>query len=49
MVMDLRDLYETDADFRGYVDRHCRCYEISLDEALEHAIVRQYAERGEEQ
>lgn len=50
-TQNLREIYETDADFRGYVDRYCKNYNegksISVEEALEHEIVRLYAERGE--
>ena len=42
--MNLKELYETNADFRRYVDRHARQYEVSTEEALEHALVRNYAE-----
>lgn len=50
--MELRELYETDSDFRGYVDRYCMSYknrtDITVEEALTHAMVRNYAEqRGE--
>lgn len=42
--MNLKEMYETNADFRRYVDRHARLYGISMEEALEHALVRNYAE-----
>lgn len=50
--MELRELYETDSDFRGHVDRYCMNYcegkRITVEEALTHAMVRNYAEqRGE--
>ena len=44
--MNLTELYETNADFRGYVDRYAKHNGISTEEALEHAMVRQYAEEG---
>lgn len=44
--MNLTELYETNADFRGYVDRYAEHNGISTEEALEHAMVRQYAEEG---
>ena len=44
--MDLKELYETDERFRGYVDRYAKHNEISTEEALEHAMVRLYAEEG---
>jgi len=40
----LEQLYETNSDFRRYVDRHTRQYEVSTEEALKHALVRSYAE-----
>lgn len=46
--MDLRKMYETDADFKGYVDRFVKHRNISTDEALKHSIVRNYAEDLEE-
>ena len=51
--MDLKGLYETNADFRRYVDRYCKnSHEgkgCSLEEALEHEVVRQVAEQYREQ
>ena len=45
--MDLKELYETNADFRRYVDHYCNnSHEgkgCKLEEALEHAVVRNYA------
>lgn len=51
--MNLKELYDTDSDFRGYVDRYCKSYnsrkDITVEEALTHAMVRNYVEqRGEE-
>lgn len=37
----MRDFYESNNDFRGYVDRFCKTYEKSVDEALQHASVRE--------
>lgn len=49
--MNLTELYETNADFRRYVDHYCQNYvegrKITVEEALTHAMVRQYAEEGE--
>lgn len=42
--MNLKEMYENNADFRRYVDRHTRQYEVSTEEALKHALVRNYAE-----
>lgn len=41
--MNLQELYETNGDFREYVDRYCRCYRISVEEALNHKLVEEYA------
>ena len=41
----MSELYESNPDFRGYVDRYCRCYRISVEEALTHELVRLYAEQ----
>lgn len=45
--MDYKALYDTNADFRDYVDKYCAHHSegkgISLEEALEHRIVRNYA------
>lgn len=46
-TVDLRKLYAENADFKQYVDRYCEKHSegkgISLEEALKHEIVRQYA------
>ena len=41
----MTELYESNPDFRAYVDRYCRCYRISVEEALTHELVRLYAEQ----
>lgn len=50
--MNLKEMYETNADFRGYVDRYCNPYtdgkRITVEEALEHEVVRLYATYLEE-
>lgn len=50
--MNLKELYDTDLDFRGYVDRYCKSYnsrkDITVEEALTHRIVQLYIEEGEE-
>lgn len=50
--MDLKELYETNERFRGYVDRHAKHYGISVEDALSRAAAREYAkylaEEGEE-
>lgn len=42
--MDIRDFYNSNIDFRGYVDRFCKTYDLSVDEALQHSTVREVAE-----
>ena len=42
--MDYMELYNTNADFKGYVDRYRRKHALSVVEALEHMLVRNYAE-----
>lgn len=48
MPIDTGELYNTNADFREYVDRYCKNYNegrsISTEEALTHEIVKRYAE-----
>lgn len=47
----MHDLYEKNKDFKGYVDRYCRTYGVSVEEALEHKLVqdvgKQYKEQAE--
>lgn len=49
----MRDFYNTNKDFRDYVDRYCKNYvegrSITVEEALEHAVVRQVVEQYREQ
>ena len=40
----MTETYNNNPDFRGYVDRYCRCYRISVEEALTHALIRLYYE-----
>ena len=46
--MDYKKLYETNADFKNYVDKYCekhkerKCSPVEV--ILEHKIVREYAE-----
>ena len=39
--MEIKQFYETNADFHLYVDRYCKTYRLSVDEALRHELVRQ--------
>lgn len=47
--MDYRKLYETNADFKTYVNKICKTYRISVEEALLRLIVQnvgdEYAKR----
>lgn len=42
--MDYKEFYETNQDFRGYVDRYARHNGKTVEEALEHDLVKQYAD-----
>lgn len=42
--MNSREMYKTNEGFRGFVDRYARHHGISVEEALDHALVRNYAE-----
>ena len=37
----MQDLYENNNDFKRYVDRYCRTYSLSVEEALEHNLVQE--------
>ena len=39
--MEIKQFYETNADFLLYVDRYCNQYRLNVDEALVHELVRQ--------
>ena len=47
----MREFYDRNADFKRYVDRYCKTYRLTVDEALEHEIVKrvaaQYREKEE--
>ena len=38
------DLYLSNKDFKVYVDRYCRKHHVTIEEALQHAIVRHVAD-----
>lgn len=40
----MKELYETNADFKAYVDKYMKKERIDLDTALSHAMVQNYAE-----
>ena len=46
--MNLSKVYQTNANFRMYVNHYCNTYcegkKITVEEALTHAMVRNYAE-----
>lgn len=42
--MNLRKLYEENADFQRYVNMYCQKHHISVEEAIQHVIVKNYAE-----
>lgn len=35
------ELYNTNQDFKDYVDRYCNTYKVTVDEALTHALVQE--------
>ena len=41
---NVKELYETNADFRRYVDGYSQLYGMATDEVLEQALVKEYAE-----
>ena len=50
-MVPMYDFYDRNADFKMYVDRYCKQYGLTVDEALEHEIVKsvaaQYREKEE--
>ena len=45
--IDINDLYRDNADFKSYVDKYAKLHSegkpITVEEALEHSIVQEYA------
>lgn len=41
--MDLKKLFNTNDDFKGYVERYCKQTGKTIEQALEIAIVKEYA------
>lgn len=39
----MREFYNGNDDFRRYLDRYCKQYGLTVEEALEHEIVKQVA------
>ena len=43
MTNELQELYETDKDFKRYVDERCRNHSMSPAEVFEFNILKEYA------
>lgn len=43
MSKELKELYETDADFKEYVDRFCAIHNLTVEEAFDFNLLREYA------
>lgn len=41
MERNLRNEYRNNSKFRAYVDKYCTVHDITVEEALQHEIVRQ--------
>lgn len=41
--MDIKQLYTSNADFHTYVDKFCRTYHLTVDHAIDHALVQAVA------
>ena len=41
----MQDLYNTNKDFREYVDKYCRTYHCTVEDALKHFVVQLVAEQ----
>jgi hypothetical protein len=35
------DFYNTNQDFKEYVDKYCNTYKVTVEEALSHALVQE--------
>lgn len=44
----MREFYNRNADFKRYVDHYCKQYGLTVDEALEHEIVKSVAAQYKE-
>ena len=44
----MEELYKSNADFREYVNRYCRTYKLTEEEALQHMIVKEVAKQYNE-
>lgn len=51
--MDFQKLYEENEDFKGSVNRYCKMYGLTVEQALKHVLIqevgKQYAEEAAEQ
>jgi hypothetical protein len=47
--IDYTALYADNADFKRYVDRYCTKHRVSVDEALQHYLVRMAGQMYKEQ
>ena len=43
--MSYKQLYKTSKEFKEYVDKYCDNFGISVDEALDHLVVKMVAEK----
>lgn len=41
--MDLKKEYQFNKAFRDYVNKYCKTYRVSVEEALEHQLVKEAA------
>lgn len=41
----MKDFYESNADFREYVNRYCKTYRLTVGQALQHEIVKEVAKQ----
>lgn len=40
----MEELYETNEDFKRYVNAHSHMYKMSIEESLKQALVKEYAD-----
>lgn len=44
----MKEFYISNADFRDFVNSYCKKHKISIDEALQHSIVKEVAQYKKE-
>lgn len=44
----MKEFYNRNDDFKRYVDRYCKQYGFSIEEAIEHELVKHVAEQYRE-